>query len=56
MWNHVLRNRELLRSIASRTRPAPADTPDVRILRRVRRGRVGARFVALSRSHLPGSS
>lgn len=56
MWNHVLRNRELLRAIASRTRPATADTPDVRIVRRVRRDRDAANFVALSRRHLLGSN
>jgi hypothetical protein len=56
MWNHVLRNRELLRSIASRTRPATAETPDLRIVRRVRRDREASRVVALSRKHLLGSN
>lgn len=56
MWNHVLRNRELLRSVTSRTRPATADMPDVRVVRRVRRDRDAARLVALSRRHLLGSN
>lgn len=56
MWNHVLRNRELLRSIAARTRPATADMPDVRVVRRVRKDRDAARLVAMSRRHLLGSN
>jgi len=56
MWNHVLRNREMLRAIASRTRPATDAGPDVRVIRRVRRDREAARLVALSRRHLLGSN
>ena len=56
MWNHVLRNREMLRAIASRTRPATDAGPDVRVIRRVRRDREAAQLVALSRRHLLGSN